>query len=177
MDRILSKLSSPKKIQDFLNKAPKSIHCLDGALFAALALWYHGEKPLLMDLASTPYDYDHVVALFRKYGRWGAISKTHHAVLRYREPVYASVRELAMSYFHEYFLDDGVKTLRSYSDPVDLSKLKDPTWITAKKNLGNLVDLLNAAPHHNILDRRMIAGLRKADPIERKAGKLKEWTR
>ena len=168
MDRILSKLSSPKKIQDFLNKAPKSIHCLDGALFAALALWYHGEKPLLMDLASTPYDYDHVVALFRKYGCWGAISKTNHAVLRYRDPVYLTLRELAMSYFHEYFLDDGVKTLRSYSDPLDLSKIKD---------FKHIVHLFNAQPHHLILDRRMIAGLRKADPIERKAGKLKEWTR
>ena len=97
-------------------------HCMEGALLAAAILEFHGHKPLLLDLRSTSEDLDHVVALFKQNGYWGAISKTNHVVLRYREPIYGSVRELAMSYFHEYFLDNGKKTLREYSVPVDLGK-------------------------------------------------------
>jgi hypothetical protein len=93
---------------------------MEGALLAAAILEFHGQKPLLMDLRSASEDLDHVVALFRQFGCWGAISKTNHAVLRYREPIYKTVRELAMSYFHEYFLDNGKKTLRAYSIPVDV---------------------------------------------------------
>src|SRR3989344_3897348 len=79
-------------------------------------------KPLIMDLKSGRGDDDHVVALYRSRGYWGAISKTNHAVLRYREPVYKTLRELALSYFHEYFLNNGRKTLRSFSEPLDLSR-------------------------------------------------------
>lgn len=79
-------------------------HCIEGALLAALALYVRGEKPLLLDLSRQKTDQEHVVALFRKNGYWGALSKTNHAVLRYRDPVYRTVRELALSYFHEYFL-------------------------------------------------------------------------
>lgn len=193
---ILKRLSSPQKIQDFLNALPANFekngdtalsprrvlreghaHCIEGAILAALALYHHGQKPLLLDLTSSLRDQDHVVALFRHGKYWGAISKTNHAVLRYREPVYRTVRELAMSYFHEYFLNDGTKTLRSYSDPVDLSRLKDTDWMISEKNLWYIVDLLNDAPHHDILTRSMIARLRKADPIEREVGKITQWKR
>src|SRR3989344_5212530 len=182
---ILRALDTPIKIQNYLQKlahhgkntkdtifSPRRVmreqkaHCIEGALLAAVALWYHGERPLLMDLKSNPYDFDHVVALYRKFGKWGAISKTAHAVLRYRDPVYQTPRELAMSYFHEYFSDNGIKTLRSYSEPFDLSKLKDTSWITSGKNLWYISNLLDKSPHHAILNRPMIASLRRADPIE-----------
>src|SRR5512142_217167 len=139
--RAFRRLDSPRKVQDFLDAVPMNFcedgdtcmsprrvlrenraHCLEGAMFAAAAFRTHGRPPLVLDLEATDDDHDHVVALFRERGRWGAVSKTNHAVLRYREPVYRSVRELALSYFHEYFLDDGRKTLRRYSDPVDLSR-------------------------------------------------------
>ncbi|MDP3731184.1 MAG: hypothetical protein Q8R34_01670, partial [bacterium] len=116
--KLFKKLNSPRKLQDFINAIPANFekrgetlmsprrvlrenkaHCLEGAFLVAAVLWFHGEKPLLLDLKTTDCDFDHVVALFRKGGCWGAISKTNHAVLRYREPVYASPRELAMSYF------------------------------------------------------------------------------
>ena len=119
--RVFRKLNSPKKIQDFLNKIPinfeekgdtfisprkiletNKCHCIEGALFAALALRFHGYKPLVVDLTSSNDDYDHVIAVFKKHGKWGAISKTNHGVLRYREPVYSNIRELVMSFFHEY---------------------------------------------------------------------------
>ncbi|HYV33834.1 MAG TPA: hypothetical protein VE973_03220 [Candidatus Limnocylindria bacterium] len=133
------KLNSPKKIQDYLNGLKfnfekngetcksarfviktKSAHCMEGAMFAAAALEFNGHKPLIMDLRSVKHDFDHVVAVFKQFGYFGAISKTNHAVLRYREPVYKSIRELALSYFHEYFLNNGKKTLREYSDVFDL---------------------------------------------------------
>src|SRR2546430_77782 len=113
---VLRPLSTPRKIQDFLDTIPinrekpvetctsalvtlrrNRAHCMEGALVAALALWMHGEPPLILDLKSTPNDVDHLVALFRKDGYWGGITKTNHAVLRYREPIYRDLRELAVS--------------------------------------------------------------------------------
>jgi hypothetical protein len=133
--RLFRRLNTPAKVQDYLNALPfnflargvtlsprmvlqkQKADCFEGALFAAAALEFHGYKPLILDLRSVkkPYDYDHVVAVFKTDGCFGAISKTNHAVLRYREPVYKTLRELTMSYFHEYFLNTGKKTLREYS--------------------------------------------------------------
>ena len=161
------------KIQDFVNAQSPRMHCLEGALLAAASLWCLGELPLIMDLRSNPYDYDHVVALFRRHGHWGAISKTKYSVLRYREPVYRTIRELAMSYFHEYFLDDGSKTLRSYSDPFDLSKHFGYDWVLSKKHRPLISRALDQSPHHRILTRAMISTLRLADSIEIKAGKIR----
>jgi hypothetical protein len=104
---------------------------MEGALLAAAILEFHGHKPLLLDLRSTNDDLDHVVALFKQFGCWGAISKTNHVVLRYREPVYKTLRELAMSYFHEYFLDNGKKTLREYSVPFDLKSFDRHPLLTS----------------------------------------------
>lgn len=198
--KVFKKLDSFRKLQDFVNAIPVNFekrgetlmsprrilrenkaHCLEGAFLAAAVLWFHGGKPLLLDLKTTDYDFDHVVALSRKDGWWGAISKTNHAVLRYREPVYASPRELAMSYFHEYFLDNGFKTLRSYSEPFDLAKLSTSEvrpridWLTAEEDLWEIADRLDKSPHHQILDKKTISSLRRADAIEIKAGKLIEW--
>lgn len=194
--RILKRLNSPVKIQDFLESIPlnfekkgitlmsprrvlreKKAHCIEGALLAAAALLVNGEKPLLMDLRSVDRDFDHVVALFRIDDHWGAMSKTNHAVLRYREPVYKSPRELAMSYFHEYFLDDGRKTLRSFSRPFDLRKFKKLYWMTAEDDLWYIEKALDDSPHENILSRMMVSRLRPADEIEIDAGKLTQWKR
>ena len=191
---VLRRLNSPQKIQDYINKLPinfeldgdtcmsprkvlslKSAHCVEGALLAAVALWYHGQKPLLLDLKTTPNDDEHVVALFQSRGYWGAISKTNHGVLRYREPIYKTVRELALSYFHEYFKNSGQKTLRSYSAPFDLSKIKDKTWMISNDNLWNLVEKLDTSKHYPFLNRYQEKNLRKADKIEIEAGKIVEY--
>jgi len=193
--KIFKKLDTPKKIQDFLAfkikhnpakdgvecRSPREVlkcgkaHCMEGALLAAAILEFHGHKPLLLDLRSTDDDLDHVVALFKQFGCFGAISKTNHAVLRYREPIYKSVRELAMSYFHEYFLDNGKKTLREYSTPFDVNRINNFYWRTTEKDLVKLPKYLDAAKHYKILSPAQIKNLRKADKIEIKAGKLKEW--
>ncbi len=194
--KVLNKLNTPQKIQDYLNKLPinfeedggtarsprqvlklRKAHCIEGALLAAVALWYHGQKPLLLDLVTTKNDDDHVVALFKQNGCWGAISKTNHAVLRYREPIYKTVRELAMSYFHEYFKDTGQKTLRKFSRPYDLSKIKNKDWLTSREDLWEINNALDDYFHYNILTPKQIKNLRPAEKIEVEAGKLVEWRR
>lgn len=193
--KILKRLSNPKKIQDFLNVLAfnfekkgetnmsvrevlrqRQAHCFEGALLAATALWMRGHRPLLLDLKTVRPDFDHVVTLFKIRGSrgWGAISKTNHAVLRYREPIYRDARELALSYFHEYFLPDGKKTLRSFSKPFDLSSL-GMFWLTTEENLVDLAHRLNDFPHTKILSPKKTRNLRKADKLEIKAGQIEQY--
>lgn len=189
---IFRKLNSPAKIQDFLNKlkinfeeeretcmSPRYVlatgkaHCMEGALLAAAALKFHGFPPLIVDLEAIKEDFDHVVAVFQIKGKWGALGKTNHAVLRYREPVYRDIRELVMSFFHEYFLNEnGKKTLRKYSLPVDLSMFDSKDWMISEKDVWFVPDYLAKVKHYNILDIGQAWRLRKADAIEIKAGKL-----
>ncbi|MBI4919100.1 hypothetical protein HY837_04160 [archaeon] len=192
--KIFKSLNTPKKIQDFLDTlkinfeekgdtcmSPRMVlqtgkaHCMEGAMLAAVALRLQGHKPLVVDLTSTKDDFDHVIAVFKHNHHWGAITKTNHAVLRYREPVYKTSRELVMSFFHEYFKDDGRKTLRSYSLPVDLSKFDHKGWITAEEDVWYIPEHLCKIPHKNILNKSQIANLRKAHKTEIKAGKITEW--
>lgn len=191
--RVLRALDRPRKVQDFVNRIPvnkergretctsplvtlrrNKAHCMEGALLAALALWMHGHRPFILDLKTTTADVDHLVALFRVDGYWGGITKTNHAVLRYREPIYRNVRELGVSYFHEYFMNNGAKTLRQYSEPFDLRKWSGD-WMTADDDLWDLERAIDRSPHHELISRKQIAGLRKADKIEIRAGKLTEW--
>lgn len=192
--RIFKKLDSPKKVQDFLDKLKmnfepdgdtcrsprvvlkkKEAHCIEGAMLAASALRFHGHRPFVVDMTAVDSDYDHVITVFKKDGFWGAISKTNHAVLRYREPVYVSIRELIMSYFHEYTDDKGRKTLRSYTNPIDLSMFDKIGWTISENDVWEIPNYLLEVPHKNILSRSQIASLRKADKIESDAGKILEW--
>jgi len=194
--KVFKKLDSPKKIQDYLNSLKinfekggdtcisprmvmrqKKAHCMEGAMFAAAALEFHGGRPLVLDLRSAAHDFDHVVAIFKEFGCYGAISKTNHAVLRFREPVYKTVRELALSFFHEYFDNKGVKTLRDFSNPIDLSRFDKFNWRTSEKNLFQVPDSIDDAKHYKILSKKQIRHLRKADKIEIQAGKIVEWKR
>jgi hypothetical protein len=187
---VFKNLRTPADVQDFLNGLKQNFetegetyysplmvlkngkaHCMEGAVLAAAALWHQGRPPLLMDLKTTDDDVDHVVALFKERNKWGALSKTNHAVLRYREAIYKDPRELAMSYFHEYFLHSGVKTLRSYSEPLSLLDFEDD-WLTATEDLVGVVEALDFSKHFPILDKPAIKRLRLAEDIEIKAGKI-----
>ncbi len=193
--KIFQSLRTPQKIQDFLDTLPinfeetkegvlsprrvlreKKAHCLEGALFAAASLAYHGYSPLLMDFRTLPIDEDHVVAIFKQDGLWGAISKTNHAILRWRDPVYKSIRELAMSYFHEYLLWNGKKSLLAYSGAFDLRRY-DPQWIIAEEELEWIAEDLDDARHYPIAPKAAMRRLRRGLPIERKAMELVEWNR
>lgn len=192
--RVLRRLHTPQKIQDYLDAVPinfeergetymsprrvmrhRKAHCIEGALLAAAALALHGEKPLLMDLRSLAHDVDHVVALFRRNGYWGAISKTNHPVLRYRDPIYPDVRSLALSYLHEYFMDTGEKTLREYSAPFDLTRYAPEAWVTAEEDLDSLVDDLDRARHFPLVPKKNRRLMRRASGFEIKATAVTEW--
>jgi hypothetical protein len=194
---LFRKLNTPSKIQDYINslgKKPdgknesiirsprlaittKTASCIEGALLAHAVFKYNKIKSHLVDLRvgkNNNNDVDHVVTIFEVDRHFGAISKTRHAVLRYREPLYKSVRELAISYFHEYFTNDGKKTLRSYSAPFDVVKKFGTGWITSNEDLYEIASELDDSPHTTILTKKMERSLRLADKIEIIAGKLTE---
>ena len=204
--KLLQKLSTPNKVQDFLDHFPvnfskigesikspswviknKKAHCIEAAIFAAAALAYHNQPGLLMDLRASNDDEDHVVALFKVNSLWGAISKTNHAQLRYRDAIYKTPRELALSYFNEYFLFEpyhfakkvpagklGTKTLREYSKPFDITKFDSGLWWAAD-SLDWLAEKLDDSLHLPLLPKSAIKHLRKASKIEIEAALLKEW--
>lgn len=193
--RILKKLSTPKKIQDFLDKLPinhekhgdtclsprqvlkeKKALCIEGAMFAAAALWFHGERPLLLDLTTYRHQDDHVVALYKKNGYWGAISKTNHTTLRFRDPIYKTIRELALSYYHEYFaFDTGKKILKSYA--ILSLKRFGTQWITAEEDVWYIADALDTIPHRLCVPKQNRNSIRKVSVLERRAAHLIEWNR
>jgi hypothetical protein len=193
--KIFRKLGSPRKIQDFIDSlainmeldartymSPRRVlatgqaHCVEGALLAAAALAYHGQRPLLLDFQAAYDDEDHVVALFRQNGYWGAISKTNHPGLRYRDPIHQSLRGLAASYFHEYYLWDGRKSLRFYSKPFDLARYRPESWVTANDDLDWLVHALDASAHSPIIPKGNLRKLRPASAFEIQASAAIEWS-
>ncbi len=193
--KIFSKLNSPTRIQDYLDtliinfemntqthRSPRraiqagEVQCIEAACIAATALWLHGHPPLLLDLTAKKGDWDHVVALYKVDGYWGSISKSNHAVIRFRDAVYKSVRELSVSYFHEWFPEStGERTLRSYSTPLNMKKF-GTDWVTSPDDLWWLDRELDALPHSPIAPPKHLKSARRADPMEIKIGSLVEYS-
>ena len=148
-------------------------HCIEGAFVAAAALFMQGRPPLLMDMQAIPLDDDHVIAPFKEGGLWGAISKSNAPTLRYRDPVYRSPRELAMSYFHEYS-KGRIKTLRTYSAPLDLRRFDPKLWVTARDDCWDMAEIVDGIRHFTLVPPARRRGLRLRDRIEARAGKLEE---
>ena len=189
---VLKPLKTPQRVQDFLNelstnfelegdttRSPRRVletgeaHCVEGAILAAAAFRLAGRRALLMELLTTADDDPHVVALFQERGRWGAVGKTNHAVLRYRDAVYRDTRELAMSFFHEYFLNsNGAKTLRSITRPMNLARFDARGWPTSEEDVDYIPTALEDAAHYPLVEPWQIKQLRAADGIEIEAGKL-----
>lgn len=189
----LAQLSSPENIQDFVSSLEINrekggdtclsvsetlkqghAHCIEGAFVAACALWMGGSPPLLMDMQAEGDD-DHVVALFHRHGCWGAISKSNHVWLRWRDPVYYSLRELAMSYFHEY-VNENRKTLRTYSASFDLRRFNPALWVTNRESCWEVGAALDDSRHYNLLTPRQSRALKPRDMMEMKANKILEYT-
>lgn len=193
---VLKRLTTPIKIQNFLDALPfnfekkgdthmsphrvlaeKKAHCIEGAMLAATALWIRGEPPLIMNVSPRmgKGDFDHVVTLYKRGGYFGAISKTNHSVLRFRDPIYRTPRELALSYFHEWFLNSTrEKVLECYSKPLDLRRF-GTDWITRGKDSWEISDALSERKHYSLVPKGNWRYVRKADSMELKAGRLIEW--
>ena len=174
----LKQFKKPHDIQLFLNNmrynpdkgtnSPGKVlrmqkaNCFEGALFAAAALRELGHKPLIVDMMSVNDD-DHIIALFKHNNCFGAVAKSNTTTLRYREPVYHSLKELILSYFEFYFNTLGEKTMRSYSNPVNLSLFDKLNWMNTDDNLDYIGDYLYTVKHHKVIDRKSILYLSQAD--------------
>lgn len=185
--RLLRTLDNPDKIQAFLDsidynpdyecRSPRwvmkkrSAHCFEGALFAAAAFQFIGYKPQIVDMKAFNDD-DHVIAVFREDGYWGAVAKSNFTSLRFREPVYRSLRELIMSYFDFFFNINGEKSLRSYSLPLDLTLFNGRNWLTTDEDLEYIGDKIESLHHFPVVSGKMIRKLSKASNSMLKAGLL-----
>jgi hypothetical protein len=185
--RKLRSLRDPHGIQHFLDDMPyhladtawsprrvlceETSHCLEGAIFAAAALRANGYPPLVFDLEAEG-DTDHVVAIYKERGHWGAIAKSNYTGCRYREPVYRSLRELAMSYFEVYFNLRRERSLRTFSRPVNLARFDRLQWMTTEKPVWFIVDYLFNIPHFRLLRPGMAKRLHRLDNRSFAAGCL-----
>lgn len=177
--RTLRSLKTPAGIQRFLDSLPyhlagtawsprrvlrdRSAHCLEGAIFAAAALQVNGFPPLLMDMEADK-DTDHVLAVYKVRGHWGALATSNFASCRYREPVYRTLRELALSYFDLYFNLRRERTLRTFSRPVNLTRFDHLDWMTSEKNVWFIPEYLCEISHTRLLKRGMGRRLTRVDP-------------
>jgi len=188
---ILRRLSSPEKIQSFLDhdvgynkehegetcRSPRRVlrdrlaHCAEGAYFAAAALRVHGHPPLIVDLEAVRDD-DHLLAVFQEHGHWGAIAKSNYAGLRFREPVYRTVRELVMSYFEHYYNPAGEKTLRAFSRPVNLRRFDRLGWMTAEEDLWMIGEYFCTIRHFDVMTPEMTRKRRWMDRRLYEAGQV-----
>ncbi len=191
--KFLLHLSTPQKIQEYLESIPFNheedgetcmsvrdvirsgkAHCLEGAFLACASLILQGRPACIVSLKVTEDDYDHVITLYKEHGYWGAISKTNHAVLGYRDPVYRTIRELVMSYFHEYFLTTtGEKTLLGYTRSISMKRF-GTSWITAPHNLFTIAEAIADAPYTMVIPEENKKYIRNANKIE-KAVSLISW--
>ena len=186
--KTISALTTPAKIQAFLDDIPYSGeeiyrcpltvlrdgkgHCFDGALFGAAMLRRLGHPPLILDMLPNARDDDHLLALYKRDGHWGAVAKSNFSGLRFREPIYRTLRELVLSYFEQYFNAAGEKTLRSYTVPLNLKAFDKLDWMTSDGNLEAIALRLDEIRKVPVLTRRMVAHLSPVDRRSYRAGML-----
>ncbi len=184
--RLVDSLRTPERIQAFLDEIPyrgeeryrspltflrdRGGHCFDGAVFAALALRRLGLGAVLVDLLPNDRDDDHILAVYRRGGGWGALAKSNFSGLRAREPVYRSLRELAMSYFEGYFNLAGERTLRAYSGRVELSWFDASGWPWNDEALDLIGDRLETARRYPLITPAAVRRLTRVDARTRAAG-------
>jgi len=183
--RVLERLSDPVAVQAFLDRVPYSAdkvyrsprsvlrdskaHCFDGAVFAAAALRRLGHAPLLVDMRAVRDD-DHIIAVFKQAGHFGAVAKSNFVGLRFREPLFRGLRELMLSYFEDFFNVDREKTLRSYSAPLDLTRFDSLGWETRDGAMDVIAARLDSARHFPLITARQEARLARVDERFFRAG-------
>ena len=186
--RLMAQLNSPSKSQAFLDQlfySPQEIyrcplrvlrertaHCFDGALFAAAALWRLGHPPLILELLPNDRDDDHLLALYKRSGHWGALAQSNFVGLRFREPVYRTLRELVLSYFEQFYNIEREKTLRGYTRPLNLQAFDEMGWMVDDRLLERISDCLDKIRRYSLITERMTAGLTPVDERSYRAGLL-----
>ncbi len=190
--RVMRSLKTPLGVQRALDRMPyhlattawsprvvlreRTVHCLEAAIFAAAALRHIGHRPLIVDLEAE-HDTDHVIAAYRERGLWGAVARSNYAGLEHREPIYRTLRELALSYFPMYFNLRGEQTLRTFSRPVDLSRFDDRGWMTSDKNVWFIPEYLLTIAHTPLLPSGAASRLHRFDKRTFDAGLVgHRWT-
>jgi hypothetical protein len=184
----LDGLDSPIGIQSFLDSLPYSTdefyrcplrvlrdrkaHCFDGALFAAMALRRLGLPPLILELIPNAHDDDHILAVYKRTNHWGAIAKSNFTGLRFREPVYRSIRELVMSYFEVFFNAAGEKTMLGYRGPIDLKSFDRIDWMSSDEGLETLAEGMDHYRIRSVITAEMASNLSRADDRSLRAGLL-----
>lgn len=186
--RMIALLTTPRKIQDFLDRLPYSVesnyrcplrvfrehtaHCFDGALFGAAALRRLGYPPLILNMTAIAEDDDHLLAPYQRDGHWGAVAKSNFVGLRFRGPIYGNLRELVMSYFEQFYSVEGKKSLRSHTVPLNLKVFDKLNWMLSDEPLERIGKRLDEIRNVSLLTSRMIAGLSLVDERSYKAGLL-----
>ena len=184
--QLIAKLTTPRKIQDFLDGLPYSLetiyrcplrvlrdrvaHCYDGALFGAAGLRFLGYPPLILNMPAILHDDDHLLALYKRDGRWGAVAKSNFAGLRFREPIYVTLHELVMSYFEEFYNVERKKTMRAYTVPLNLKAFDRLNWMANDETLERIGERLDEIRQVRLLTRSMIARLSLVDERSYRAG-------
>jgi hypothetical protein len=185
---LLRRLTTPMKIQAFLDRieysseeryrSPLTVlrdrvgHCFDGAVFAAALLRRLGHPPLILDMLPNRWDDDHILALYKIDGHWGALAKSNFSGLRFREPIHRTLRELVLSYFEDYFNARGDKTLRAYTAPLNLAAFDKFNWLTDDSAMDKIADRLGQIRPVKLLTPRMAARLAPVDKRSLRAGLL-----
>src|SRR4030042_3046942 len=186
--RMIAQLTTPRKIQDFLDRRPYSVesiyrcpvrvfrehtaHCFDGALFGASPLRRLGFPPLVLNMDAIAEDDDHLLAPYKHDGHWGAVAKSNFVGLRFREPIYRNLRELVMSYFEQFYSVERKKSLRSYTVPLNLKAFDKLNWMMSDEPLERIGERLDEIRKVSVVTRRMIAGLSLVDERSYKGGLL-----
>jgi hypothetical protein len=184
--QLFSRLTTPYKIQEFLDslpyseearyRCPRSVlqdhkaHCYDGAVFAAAALLMIGHPPILVEIIPNNHDDDHILTIFRKGKFYGAVAKSNFVGLRYREPVYRDLRELIMSYFESYFNVTGERTLIGYTAPLNLDRFDMLDWFANDHAMDMIGEALDTIRHYRIITPAIARKLTRVDARSYKAG-------
>ena len=183
---VMAQLNSPSKIQAFLDQLSysreetyrcplrvlreRTAHCFDGALFAAAALSRLGHPPLILELLPNDRDDDHLLALYKRSGHWGALAQSNFVGLRFREPVYRTLRELVLSYFEQFYNLEREKTLRGYTRPLNLQAFDDRGWMVDDRLLERISERLDKTRRYSLITERMAADLSPLDERSYQAG-------
>jgi len=186
--RILGRLTTPGKIQAFLDELDYSIeetyrcplrvlrervaHCYDGALFAAGMLRRLGHPPLILEMLPNHRDDDHLLALFKQDGHWGAVGKSNFVGLRFREPIHRTLRELVLSYFEQFYNVEREKTLRGYTLPLNLESFDRHGWMVKDEPLERIAEKLDRMRRVRVLTLKMVKRLSPLDTRAYQAGLL-----